>query len=102
MVRIDLAGVDTAFAFGLTASGRSPVLKLCRMLVATGHDPAEPAESYRGSTLCLRIRSLGEAAGLMVAENPGPPRFVLYRDLSNTFGRTGENLDEGVLDSSAA
>jgi hypothetical protein len=34
MLRIELTGADTAAACGLTASGRSPVLKLCRMLVA--------------------------------------------------------------------
>src|SRR6516162_767818 len=68
MIRIDLAGADTASASGLTASGRSPVLKLCRELVAAGHDPAQPAEAYRGSILCLHIRSIGEAAKLTVKE----------------------------------
>jgi hypothetical protein len=71
-VRIDLAGADTA-----SASGRSPALKLCRMLVAAGHDPDEPAEVYRGSTLRLRIRSIGEAAKLTVKEDPST-RFALY------------------------
>jgi hypothetical protein len=32
------------------------------MLIQAGHDPAEPAEAWRGETLCLHIRSIGEAA----------------------------------------
>jgi hypothetical protein len=96
MVRIELTGSDTATACGLTAVGRSPVLKLCRMLVTAGHDPAEPAEAYRGSTLCLHIRSIGEGAGLAMAETGGPPRFVPYvGGFPTSSGRTEENPDEG-------
>jgi hypothetical protein len=35
-------------------------------LVAAGHDPGEAAEAYRGDTLCLHIRAIGEAAKLRV------------------------------------
>ena len=46
VLRIDLAGSDTASACGLVVRGRSPVTKLCRHLVAAaGCDPAEPAET---------------------------------------------------------
>jgi hypothetical protein len=95
MVRIDLAGADTASALGLTVQGRIPVLSLCRQLVAAGRDPAEPAEAYRGTTLALRIRSLGEAAGLTVVENQTlAPRFAKFRPFAPArVGRTGDELD---------
>jgi hypothetical protein len=61
MLRIELTGSGTAGACGLVVRNRrSPVTKLCRQLVAAGHDPAEPAGAYRGAVLCLYIRSIGE------------------------------------------
>jgi hypothetical protein len=95
MVRIDLAGADTASALGLTVQGRIPVLSLCRQLVAASRDPAEPAEAYRGTTLALRIRSLGEAAGLTVVENQTlAPRFAKFRPFVLAgVGRTGDELE---------
>jgi len=48
----------------MTARGTTPVLGLCRLLVEAGHDPATPLEAWRGSTLCLRIHRIGEAAQL--------------------------------------
>jgi len=62
-------------AQGLTAKGTAPVLRLCRMLVEAGHNPEEPMEVYRGATLALRVRSIGEAAKFTVNES-GSPRFV--------------------------
>jgi hypothetical protein len=71
------------------------VLSLCRQLVAAGHDPAEQAEAYRGATLALRIRSLGEAAGLTVVENQTlAPRFAGFRPFVPAgVGRTGDELE---------
>jgi hypothetical protein len=75
-IRAGLTGSSTASACGIVAQGGSPVLALCRRLVAAGHDPATPLEAYRGATLCLRIRSIGEAAGLRVnAEGTGFMRW---------------------------
>jgi hypothetical protein len=54
--------------------GRAPVLSLCRKLIQAGHDPTEPAEAYRGSTLCLHIRSIGEAAELSIPHTPAGDR----------------------------
>jgi hypothetical protein len=72
------------------------VLKLCRMLVAAGHDPAEPAEAYCGSTLCLHIRSLGEAAKLTVKEDPST-RFAPHMPFPADRVRRGdENLEEAA------
>jgi hypothetical protein len=96
MVRIELTGSDTATGCGLTAIGRSPVLKLCRILVDAGHDPTEPAQAYRGSTLCLHIRSIGEAAGLELGNtSTGRPYFRPRRTAPEP--RTDENPDEGEL-----
>jgi hypothetical protein len=47
------------------------VLGLCRQLIAGGHDPGLPLEVWRGPVLCLRVRSIGEAAHLRVATHGG-------------------------------
>jgi hypothetical protein len=79
-VRADLVGADTAVAAGITATGHAPLLTLCRRLVEAGHDPSTPLEAYRGTTLCLRARSIGAGARLTVREGPdGKPRFATYR-----------------------
>lgn len=36
------------------------------MLVDAGHDPGLPLEAWRNGVLCLRVRSIGEAAGLEI------------------------------------
>ncbi|HEY9460915.1 MAG TPA: hypothetical protein VIR04_08950, partial [Paralcaligenes sp.] len=41
--------------------GSAPVLALCRELIAAGYDPSAQLQVYRGSTLCLLVRSVGEA-----------------------------------------
>jgi hypothetical protein len=70
----------TAVAAGITATGHAPLLTLCRRLVEAGHDPSTPLEAYRGTTLCLRARSIGAGARLTVREGPdGKPRFATYR-----------------------
>ena len=65
-IHAELAWSDTATARGIVARSSAPVLSLCRQLVEAGHDPRSPLEAWRGGTLCLRIRSIGEAAGLRV------------------------------------
>jgi hypothetical protein len=50
----------------VTVTSSSPVLALCRKLFERGHDPARPLHAYRGDTLALRVRSIGEAARLEV------------------------------------
>jgi hypothetical protein len=61
-IRADLIGSDQCRAAGITAHGPSPVLALCRELVATKVDPDRPMHAYRGDMLCLVVRSIGEAA----------------------------------------
>ena len=71
IIRAELIGSDECTAAGLTISGRAPVLALCRQLIADGHDPGLPLEVWRGPVLCLRARSIGEAAQLRVAAHGG-------------------------------
>jgi hypothetical protein len=42
---------------------------ICGKLLEAGIDPAERLEIYRGSTLALRVRSIGEGARLEPASN---------------------------------
>jgi hypothetical protein len=63
-IRAELIGADHCSALGITATGYAPVLALCRLLIEAGHDPATPLEAWRGDTLCLRVRAIGEAAQL--------------------------------------
>jgi hypothetical protein len=65
-IRAELTGSDNCAALGIVAHSSSPVLALCRKLIDAGHDPARPLEAYRGSTLCLHVRSIGEGASLRV------------------------------------
>jgi hypothetical protein len=67
---------DSASACGLTVTGTAPVLDLCRALLQAGHDPGKRLEVYRGSTLCLIVRSIGEGARLRLSTNKkGSPRL---------------------------
>jgi len=68
-IRAELSGADTCTACGITMKSESPVLALCRKLVDAGHDPATPLEAYRGDMLCLRVRSIGQAARMQVNGN---------------------------------
>jgi hypothetical protein len=66
VIRATLLRSDTASALGINVRAYTPVLELCRALVAAGHDPATGLEAYRGDILCLKARSIGEAAGLEI------------------------------------
>jgi hypothetical protein len=76
-LRAELAGSDQCAAAGITARGAAPVLRLCRLLIAAGHDPRRRLEVYRGAVLALRVRSIGEAAALEI--NSKGTRFVAAR-----------------------
>src|SRR6266540_6575683 len=79
-IRAELIGMHQATAAGVTVSGRnSPVTALCRALLEAGH-PDSPLEAYRGTTLCLRVRSIREGAKLTVYDNSiGRPVFGPYK-----------------------
>jgi len=79
-IRAELVGSDTCLAAGFTANGSMPGLKLCRRLVEAGHDPAARLEVYRGAVLALTVKSIGEGAGLSVADDTlGRPKFRRWR-----------------------
>jgi hypothetical protein len=67
-IRVELIGSDTAVArsLGLTTCSATPVIDLCRKMVAAGHDPAMRLVVYRGGTLALTVRGIGEAACLVI------------------------------------
>jgi hypothetical protein len=62
-IRAELIGSDQACAEGHEAG---TVCGLCRKLIAAGQDPAAPLHAYRGLTLCLKVRSIGEGARLRI------------------------------------
>jgi hypothetical protein len=62
----ELSGADTCSTANITATSTTPVLALCRQLLAQGLDPDRAMEVWRGGTLALHIRSIGEAAGLKI------------------------------------
>ena len=86
-VRADIVGFDKCMAEGCTARGSSPVLALCRKLVDAGIDPARSLSVFRGDTVCLKIRSIGEAAALTVAEGSrDTARFRPWRPMLSREG----------------
>lgn len=68
-IRAEVLGTGICEACGITARGSAPVLTLCRLLIAAGHDPRSRLEAWRGSMLAVRVRSIGEAANLRVRED---------------------------------
>jgi hypothetical protein len=64
-LRAELTG-NTCVGAGITVRSGTPVIELCRRALAAGLDPALPMEVFRNGTLALRVRSIGEAAGLRV------------------------------------
>jgi hypothetical protein len=80
VIRAELLGSSRATAAGFSVTGHAFVLKLCRALIGAGQDPRMPLEAYRGATLCLRVRSIGEGAALAVEDDRlGTPRFRRWR-----------------------
>jgi hypothetical protein len=65
-IRAEISSDTIAVSCGVAIRAGSPVLALCRELVTQGCNPATPMEVYRGSTLALCVRSIGEAANLRV------------------------------------
>jgi hypothetical protein len=65
-IRAELTGSHTCVAAGITVRSSTPVLTLCRRALAAGLDPNQSMEVFRNGTLALRIRTIGEAAGLEI------------------------------------
>jgi hypothetical protein len=63
----ELSSDSYATALGITVQSPSPVLALCRKLIQSSTNASSmPLEAYRGETLALRVRSIGEAAKLEI------------------------------------
>jgi hypothetical protein len=72
VIPAELTGSDICTSAGITTTGVTPVLSLCRELLAAGLDADTAVEVFRGATMALRIRAIGEAAGLEInAEGNG-------------------------------
>jgi hypothetical protein len=79
---------STCTAAGITARGHAPSLILCRELIACGVDPDRALEIFRGTTLAVRIKSIGEGAKLTVRETATDgPRFVRWKPFPSRDGR---------------
>jgi hypothetical protein len=79
VMRALLVGSNRCDAAGFTVRGRAPVTKLCRVLLKAGYHPDRPLHAYRGDTLTpsLRVRTIGEGAGLTVkTDGSGCPIFA--------------------------
>jgi hypothetical protein len=86
-IRADLIGSNTCTAASIAVVDHAPVLALCRALVAAGQDPNRPLRAYRGDVLCLRVRSIGEGAQLVVeVDRRGRPRLRRWRNRVQGYG----------------
>lgn len=73
----EIVGSDYCEAEGIAVRSPAPILELCRQLIAAGYDPARRLLAYRADTLCLVVRTIGEAADLEV--NSRGVGFTPYR-----------------------
>jgi hypothetical protein len=81
-LRAELAGDSFCSIGDIVASGRTPVLALCRSLLAAGLDPDAALHVFRGATLALKVRSIREGAVLTVSEETNrSPRFKPWKPL---------------------
>ena len=63
-------------ALGLTVTSGIPVLALCRKLIESStYASSTPLNAYRGDTLSLKVRSIGEAAKLEISGGKGAGSF---------------------------
>jgi hypothetical protein len=63
----ELSSDSYATALGYTVRSASPVLAMCRKLIeCSTYAPETPLNAYRGNTLCLKVRSIGEGARLEI------------------------------------
>ena len=65
-IRAELTSSDTCAALGVTAVSATPILDLARKLIEAGYDPNRPLHAYRGDTLAVIVRSIGQAAAIEI------------------------------------
>jgi hypothetical protein len=66
IIRALIVGTNQCEAQGHKVRGAAPVLALCRELIEAGHDPSCQLHAYHNGVLALRVRSIGETAGLTI------------------------------------
>jgi hypothetical protein len=66
IIHAELTGDDTAICGDITAKSFTPVIRLCQLLLDAGHEPSARLHVYRGSTLTLTVKSIGDGAQLVV------------------------------------
>jgi hypothetical protein len=95
VIRAELTG-DSCSADDLTSRGHSPVLQLCRLMVAVGRDPALPLAVYRGHDLALTVASIGQGARLKV--NSHGTAFTAFhrRRAASPMRRNGRTLTPDI------
>jgi hypothetical protein len=110
-IRAQISSDTIASSCGIEVHVGSPVLALCRRLVAEGCDPTSPLEAFRAGTLCLHIRAIGAAAklrvntagtGFMTRQEPtsAPPMSLNAEEAA--FPMRKPNNDSVTLSSCAA
>lgn len=82
-IHADVTSSDRCSAEGFTVRGSSPVLAICRRLVAAGFDTGRSLIAFRGEMVCLVIRSIGEGAALTIDEHNGT-RFAKWKPFSRS------------------
>jgi hypothetical protein len=81
VIRGELIGSNLCNTAGFTVTSAAPVPALCRTLLAAGFNPDQSVEIYRGAILALRVRAIGQAARLAVADGKtGRPTFRRWRN----------------------
>jgi hypothetical protein len=88
-LRAELTGSHTCTAAGLVGRGATPVLSLCRQLLAAGLDADSALEVYRGTTLAVRVRRIGEAAAIEIASDGIGFRAARNPDAAPLVRKTG-------------
>jgi hypothetical protein len=86
-IRATLIGSDHCEIDGVVARGHAPVPGLRRALLEAGYDPCRPLDAYRGDSIALKIRTIGEGAAHTVEDNRrGTPSFRRWRKPSERSG----------------
>jgi hypothetical protein len=58
-IRAAIINSDRCAAEGYAVRAATPILAMCRKLLAAGNDPDRPLHAHRGDALALKVRSEG-------------------------------------------
>jgi hypothetical protein len=92
----ELIGDNTATACGIAVRSSSPVLALCRELIAARLDPDAVLIAYRRGIAALHVRSIGTAATLEInSRGTGFTRARAVRAAPSMRPRTDSDPGQG-------